>query len=129
MPHKILLKLIAIGLLSNLTIQSTASAITLRGSCYVTSTRSRVTAAVSGQKGSFVVTVLSGDNIKSSKIKLTNIYNVVTFAFDSEPLVYSAGKAIAIPPNFIQNNSVIIRYRDGITGRLYGSLGPICKPF
>lgn len=128
MNFKSLVKLTIATILLGLGLLDTAGAITVSGKCYVNASRSRITVAVAGEAGSYFVSVFSGDNVKTSKIKPTNVNNVVYFAFDSDPLVYSTGKAVAIARNFIQDNTVIIRLRDAATSRLVGKVAPTCTP-
>lgn len=129
MKAKSIFKLTIAMMLLNLGLVNPANAITVSGKCYVNATRSRITVAAAGVAGSYFVSVFSGENVKTSKIKPTNVNNVVYFAFDSDPLVYSAGKALAITKDFIQNNTVIIRLREAATSRLVGKIGPLCAPF
>lgn len=130
MVAKKIIKLMVAVLLINLSILSTADALTLTAKCYVGASRSRVAVQVSGQAGYYLVSVFSGSNIKTSKIRHTDLKNYVGFVFDSKLPIIVAGNvgATAISSTFIHDNEVIVRLRDGVTGRLLGAIGPMCSP-
>lgn len=128
MVSKRIIKLIVAALLINLSILNTAGALTLTAKCYVGASRSRIAVQDSGQSGYYLVTIFSGSNIKTSKIRHTDLKNYVGFVFDSKSSILVAGNVgvTAIPSAFIRDNTAIVRLRDGATGRLLGAIGPTC---